>query len=142
MDDLPAILIVRASKAVKSICRICSHEDLGGQGLDYFDRLMADVVDMLERPNLTGRLLDDAVSYILATHHLSDLTFGEDDVWSFRIGLSAALISLRQVFQDLNPYVHGRLPYRYKERRGQQSVILQLHQPRAEVQASVRGGAR
>ena len=142
MDVLPDTLTVRVSKAIKDVDRICSHQDLGGQGLKYFDRIMGSMVEMLERPNLTGKLLDDAVGYILVTHRLNDLTFGEDDLWSFRLSLTSGLIHLRQVFDDLNPYVHGRLVYRYKERRGQQSVILQLHTQRPAAYAGVRDHSR
>lgn len=142
MDVLPDTLTVRASKAIKDVERICNHQDLGGQGLNYFDRIMGSMVDMLERPNLTGKLLDDAVGYILVTHRLNDLTIEEDDMWSFRLSLTSGLIHLRQVFDDLNPYVHGRLVYRYKERRGQQSVILQLHIQRPAAHAGVRGHPR
>lgn len=137
MDALPDTLIVRASKAIRAIERLCSHQDLNGSGVNYFDRIFASVVEMMERPNLTGRNMDDAVGYILVTHRLDSLNFDAEEVDSFRNGLLAALIHLRIVLDDLNPYVHGRLMYRYRERRGQQSVILQLHNERSAQDARV-----
>lgn len=139
MDVFPDTLTVRATKAIQSVDRICSHQDLNGGGVTYFHRIFADLVEMLERPTLTGKCMDDAVAYILVKHHLNDISFEQEDVESFRMGLTAALFHLRHVFDELNPYVHGRLVYRYRQRRGLESVILQLHTERPEAYAGVRG---
>lgn len=126
MDYGPAFLIVRLDRIIKPLKRLSTHQDLETLNLDH---VLSDMIQLVDRPHLTGRKLVDGVRWLLEVHRLGELYIEHEDYEEFYNCFYACLIHLRENLDALNPYVNGRLGYRYKERRGLQSVILERYRP-------------
>jgi len=124
--NLPDLLIVRLDRPLRSLVRLSKNYRLP---ILSVDRMLADLVYAQEKPNLTGQGMEDAVLWLLQNHGIGDIHIEEDDYHEAAMCFSDCLIYLRESFRALNPYVNGRLGYRYKERRGLQSVILERRPP-------------
>lgn len=125
MNHPPVFLIVRLDKPLKSLSRLITNQYL--PVLDI-DALLRDLIKAQDKPNLTGQRFEDAVLWLLSNHGLNEIYIEQSDYDEAAMCFSECLIHLRESFRVLNPYVNGRLGYRYKERRGLQSVLLQRRQ--------------
>lgn len=126
MNQLPVFLIVRLDRILKILTRLATNQHLPVLNID---RMLADLIKAQYKPNLTGQRFEDAVLWMLSSHGLSEVYIEQDDYDEAAMVFSASLLYLREQFSALNPYVNGRLAYRYKERRGLQSVILERRPP-------------
>lgn len=126
MNHFPKYLIIRLTGPLKGLDHLEAHNTL--PTLDV-DAILSSMVGMLEKPNLTGRTFDDAVNWLLDIHGLRELHVEEEDYDEAQSCFRSCLIVMRNELHALNPYIDGRLTYRFKERRGLQSAILEYQTP-------------
>ena len=124
MSPLPRYLIVDMHWILPSLDRLVSNAELPTIDLDA---ILSGMVELVGRPGLTGRLLDDAVRWLLTEHGLNSLHLEDEDAEQAQASFYACLIIMSQDLQSLNPYIDGRLPYRYKERHGHHAAIFEKY---------------
>ena len=122
MNHPPRYIVVRLDRVTRALDRLLKNPNLPTMDVDA---ILSGMVEAVERPNLTGRGLADAVMWLLQSHGLRDIHLEQWDCDEAEHCFMACLIHLRERLRDLNPYINGRLNYRYKERRGLQSAILE-----------------
>ena len=122
MSLFPKHLIISMERALFLLDELAGNQDLPMLDLDA---IVSSLVEMLERPNLTGRKLQDAVQWLLEANCLNDMGLGIEEADEAEACFYTCLILMRQDLQTINPYTNGQLLYRFKERHGQHAVILE-----------------
>lgn len=89
------------------------------------EAVLSGMLELLEKPNLTGVMLDQAVNWILHSHGLTHADLSPVPRERARGLVYAGLITLQQQLIAVNPYIDGLLPYKLKKIHGQHNVILE-----------------
>lgn len=89
------------------------------------EAVLSGMVELLEKPNLTGVTLDLAVNWILHSHGLTHADLAPSVRECARGLVYAGLMTLQCQLTTVNPYIDGMLPYRLKKIHGQHNVILE-----------------
>lgn len=123
MNLFPKHLVISVTQPMRWLDNLADNDELPVLDLDA---IASSLIELLERPSLlTGRQLDDAVTWLLEANGLSSAEVGEELGKEAKSCFYACLIIMRQDLQTLNPYTDGQLLYRYKERHGDHAVILE-----------------
>lgn len=124
MLTLPKYLIIDISLTMIPLEQMC--KDTRYPTIDA-DSVLSCMFEALEKPNLTGKPLDDAVAWMLQAHGLTSVHLHQK-VRAKASGLFyLCFLLLRHELTAINPYHNGRLHYYYKMRHGQKNVILERY---------------
>lgn len=93
------------------------------------EAILSGMIQVMEKPNLTGKCLDDAVKWLLQTHGLTSAQLDDSIAEHVRAIMYFCLLVIRRQFLLLNPYLNGHLPYHHKRRHGQRNVLLEYNSP-------------
>jgi hypothetical protein len=123
MNQLPKYIIVDLKVVFQRLDKLSTID---------IDSLLSGMVQAIQEPNLTEPQLIDVQQWLLVNHHLSDMCLEIEDMDEAEVCIYECLDSLRESMKVINPYINGKLPYRYKERRGQRNAILQYECPQPD----------
>lgn len=121
-NPFPKRLVVDVKQPLRLLDKLAGNQALPTLDLDA---ILSSLVELLERPNLTGRKLQDAVQWLLEANGLNDTEIEIEDADEAKACFYTCLILMRQDLQTINPYTNSQLCYRFKERHNGHAIILE-----------------
>lgn len=120
--QVPVYLVLNIDETLKLLSRLQCIADLP---IIDTEAILSGMIELLEKPNLTGVTLDLAVNWILHSHGLTHADLSPSTRERARGLVYAALLVLQLQLVTVNPYIDGMLPYRLKKIHGQHNVVLE-----------------